>query len=390
MIKFLVFPALAARPFSNGLMVVMVAFAVALLGLTLGIGQGIDRVFSGNARNVDIVVGAKGSPLQLVLSSLYHMDVPTGNIELAATEFLHRHKQVAQIIPLAMGDSYHGFPIIGTMPADYISIYAGKIETGGAALKPFDAIAGASTGLKPGDNFAGIHGLSEDGGHAHDDHHYTVTGVLGRTGTILDRSIITSIESVHDLHAGHHHGHDDDDDDHHDSDAEVTALLIRTKTPLANMTLPREINMKTGLMAASPSMEMARLSKMIGMGRDGVTGIAVLFCLLAAGMIFSGLSATLSQRQYDFALLRAMGMGRRRVFAVILSEAAITGAAGITLGLVAAVVISRMLPGYITISFCTLGLVGAGAFVLCLLAGAVPALRIMRGNIQTLLSREGF
>ena len=166
-----------------------------------------------DAAGIDLVVGAKGSPLQLVLAGVYHVDVPPGNIPLAAVAELRANPLIAQAIPLALGDSFRGFRIVGTEPAlveHYGGAARGRRAVDERRWRPcWAARSRARPASASGATFAGSHGLAEGGGE-HGDEPYRVTGMLAPTGTVLDRLVLTSVESVWAVHDAHHGARSDD------------------------------------------------------------------------------------------------------------------------------------------------------------------------------------
>ena len=234
------------------LLVLLLAAGVALVLLLMLADENLNQRLHKDAQGIDLVVGAKGSPLQLILSSIYQMDIPNGNIALSDAQQLMKNPKVKLAIPLALGDSYHSFRIVGTTP-DYITHYGAHFVTGGVYNAPLEAVAGAATKLALGNVFAGSHGLVA-GGEVHAQFPYKVVGVLAPTGTVIDRLILTPVETVWKIHVEHH-----DEDDTEYAQKEVTALLIQYRSPNAAMSLPREINRSTAMQAASPAFEIARL-----------------------------------------------------------------------------------------------------------------------------------
>lgn len=219
------------NPASAVLGILLTAFGSAILCVLLLSSNQIKNQLENNSKGIDLVVGAKGSPLQLILSSIYHMDNPTGNISYAEAKTLAANQLVRLAVPLALGDNYKGHRIVGT-DSTFLELYGLELAEGRLWDKTFEAVVGAETAsrnnLKVGDKFIGAHGLSEDG-HVHDAHPYTITGVLKPIGNVADRLILSSIESVwsvhdieHDDHDDHdHHDHSDHDHaahDHHDHD----------------------------------------------------------------------------------------------------------------------------------------------------------------------------
>jgi len=319
------------RPLSMLLVVVMLALGVATVALTLLVTHELEARLTRDGAGIDLVVGAKGSPLQIVLAGVYHADVPTGNIPLAAVETLRRNPLVAQVIPLALGDSFLGARIVGT-ERQLVAHYGGALESGELWSLPLDAVLGSEVArasrLRVGDRFVGSHGLAEGGGQ-HADARYTVTGVLASTGTVLDRLVLTSLDSVWALHE-------------HDRDAEavahrdVTMALVKYRTPLAALTLPRAIDRDTALVAASPALEMARLLAVFGAGVDLIRVFAGLLLAASTLMLFVALAQTLDEHRYDLAIMRALGASRGQVAAVLLIESLLLAAVGTLLGLLIA------------------------------------------------------
>lgn len=332
------------RPLSTLLVVLMLALGVATVALTLLVTHELEARLTRDAEGIDLVVGAKGSPLQIVLAGVYHTDVPPGNIPLSAVDALRRNPLVAQVIPLALGDSFHGFRIVGTEP-EFVARYHGTFAQGELWSKPLDAVLGSevarATQVRTGDKFVGSHGLAEGGGE-HGDARYSVTGILAPTGTVLDRLVVTSLASVWAVHE-HHGGKDgvvdsvvDNEGDDHAKAREVTLALVKYRTPLAAASLPRAIDRETQMVAASPAYETARLLTVFGAGVDLIRAFAALLVAASALMLFVALAQALDERRYDLAIMRTLGASRAQVAAVLLTESLVLTAAGAVLGLVLA------------------------------------------------------
>ena len=210
------------RPLYAVLCTMAVAAGIALLCAVFLFSQTVASGFERNAKNIDVVVGVKGSPLQLVLSSVYQADVPAGNITMEDYDNLKHMPQIRQAIPMAMGDNYKGFRMIGTTP-DYLKLYDGELAEGEIFKTSYEAVAGADTGLSRGEKIAVTHGFSENSDDVHNDHLYTITGILKPTGTVMDKLLITNVEGVQQVHGGHHHHEDEhhgDDNEHHHDEAD--------------------------------------------------------------------------------------------------------------------------------------------------------------------------
>jgi len=323
--------ALRHQKLSSALNLLLMAFGVALMTFIVAVSAQLEQGALRDADGIDMVVGAKGSPLQLILSSVYHIDIPTGNIPATAQAELAANRLVAQVIPLALGDSYQGYRIVGTNP-DYVRHYGGQAATGVLFGGPMQVVLGAEaarvTGKKPGDSFAGSHGLVA-GGEQHVHAPYQVVGVLRPTGTVLDRLIVTSVASVWQVH--------DTDPDHvgtaaSASEHEVTALLVRYASPLAAVSLPRWINSQTRLQAAQPAFEAAKLFQLLGVGADVLRAIAGGVLAVAGLSMLVALYHALQERQADLAILRTLGAPPRTLLVLLLTQGLLLSLGGALLG----------------------------------------------------------
>lgn len=333
------------RPGTNLLSVLLLALGVAAIAIMLHLADALEKRLDRDAAGIDLVVGAKGSPMQLILSSIFHADVPTGNITLEEARQVTNNRLVRQAIPLALGDSFRGYRIVGTTDA-YVTLYQGRMREGRLWRAPFEAVLGADVArglaMPLGARFTGSHGLAE-GGAAHEAHPYTVVGILAPTGTVLDRLILTSVDSVVAAHAAH--GNDEPAVNAHDHDPgtlaaprrdisqEITALLVQYRSPLAAVRLPAQINRTTAMQAAVPAIETTRLLAIMGVGLDALKAFAVILLASALLGIFIALLTIMSQRAGDIALMRTMGASRGRVFAQVLLEGLLLALAGSLAGL---------------------------------------------------------
>ena len=322
------FAYLRARPLATALNLLLLALGIATITLLLLATAQLEERMSRDARGIDLVAGAKGSPMQLVLSAVYHLDAPTGNIPLADAQALARSPAVKKAIPLALGDSFRGSRIVGTSH-DYPAHYGATLAAGRLWSAPMEAVLGADVAaearLAVGATFTGAHGLAA-GGDLHEQEPFTVVGVLAPGGTVLDRLVLTSVESVWEIHE--HAGAAEK--------KEITALLIQYATPLAAAMMPRQINASTALQAASPAYESARLFRMIGVGADVLRAFGLVLVLVAGLSVFIALLNALEDRRYDLAVMRMLGASRAKLMGLMLLEGAVLsalgGIAGIALG----------------------------------------------------------
>lgn len=330
------FSYLRARPWNTVLILLLLALGTGTVTMLILASEQLEERMTRDARGIDLVVGAKGSPLQLVLSAVYHLDVPTGNIPLSeAMELTKRKPLVKNAIPMSLGDSFNGFRIVGTTHA-YVAHYGAKPAQGRLWEKSMEAVLGAEvaqrTGLGIGGSFTGSHGM-DGAGDPHADHPYAIVGVLAPTGTVLDRIVLTSLESVWDVHSKAHTPQGEKPMALEEEEKEITALLIQYGSPLAVMQLPRFVNVQTEMQAASPALESARLFTLLGVGFDVVRGFAVVLIVSAAISVFVALYNALRERRYDLAIIRTLGAPRRRLMGLIVAEGVMLSMAGSVIGI---------------------------------------------------------
>jgi len=324
---------LRARPLGTLLNVLLLGLGVGTIGFVLIVNGQVSDSLSRDAKDIDLVVGAKGSPIQLMLAGIFHLDVPTGNIPLISAQELASDPLIRRVIPLSIADSFRGFWIVGTSP-DYVALYHGEFATGHGWDNRMQAVLGATvaarTGLGVGGQFVGSHGLAE-GGPIHGDSVYTVVGTLRPTGTVLDRVVLVNLESVWFVHEGTIT--DLEERAVVEAERQVTVLLVQYATPLAAVSLPRKINSQTSMQAASPAFETARLFRIVGVGADVIRAFGGVVLATAALSLFIALYHALNERAYDIAVLRTLGARRGSIATMMLLEALILAVLGGAFGL---------------------------------------------------------
>ena len=324
-----------SRPLGAALNVLLLSLGLASITFLLLIAHQLGRAFDRDLAGIDVVVGAKGSPMQLILSGVLHIDAPTGNIPLKAVQDLKRNPLVASVIPISLGDNLRGFRIVGTS-LDYVKHYQATLAQGALWTQPMQAVLGATTAAKlnlgVGATFVGAHGLGA-GGHAHGDSVYTVVGILQPSGSVLDRLVLTDSASVWKVHEDFT-ALDAEDRKLMEEDREVTMALVQYATPMAAMSFPRWVNTTTDMQAAAPALEITRLLKMLGLGTDVLRAFAGVLLLTAALSVFIALWSAVRERRGDLALLRMLGAPPSKVAALLLCEAVWLGLLAAGLGLV--------------------------------------------------------
>ena len=210
------------KPVGTVLSILLLTLAVGIISILIHVNNSIENQMNNNLKGIDMVVGAKGSPLQLILSSVYHVDSPTGNISLADANSITRNRMVKNSTKLSFGDNYKGFKIVGT-EKNFLELYKCDVEDGRIWKKSLEAVVGNKVAeileLKIGDEFTSSHGLG-DYGESHEDSVFKVVGILKTSNSVADQLILTSLESVWDIHKEHDHEHDEEHDHEHDEEHE--------------------------------------------------------------------------------------------------------------------------------------------------------------------------
>ncbi len=329
----LVWKNLLHDPLSTTLSLLLLTVGVSIITLLLGIKYQVEKKLDGDLKKIDLVIGAKGSPLQLILSSIYHLDAPTGNISLEDAKEIASNPMVETAIPLAYGDNYNGFRILGT-DSNWYQLYETKIYDGKMPSENMEVVLGwqvaQKTGLKIGDSFEGTHGNAEQG-EVHEGHPYKVVGILTPSYNVADQLIVTNVSSVIEIHEEHEHDHAEE---HVHAHEEITAMLLQFRSPMAMMTMPRKINEETNFQAAIPNIEIRRLLKLL----DGIfiviQAIGIIVMLLAGISVFLSLFQKLQRRKYEIALLQSIGYSKWYVRSLLIYEAFLLAIFGYVIGFI--------------------------------------------------------
>jgi putative ABC transport system permease protein len=337
-----------ARPLSAALNVLLLSLGLASITFLILVAHHIESAFDRDLAGIDAVVGAKGSPMQLILSGVLHLDVPPGNVPLSSVNALKNNPLVAEVIPVSLGDNLQGYRIVGTSLA-YVDQYHAALAQGQLWDRPMQVVAGAAVarklGLQIGQSFVGSHGLAA-GGHAHGDSAYRVVGILQVTGGVLDRLVLTDTASVWKVHEDYT-AVDAQDRQVMEAEREVTMALVRYKSPLAAMSFPRWVNTSTEMQVASPALEVTRLLHMLGLGTDVLRAFASMLLFTAGLSVFIALWNAVRERRGDLALLRMLGASPVRIALLLMTEAlwlgVLSALAGLALGQVFVLALGWML-----------------------------------------------
>ena len=366
-----------------------IALAAGLLLTVWVVKTQSQAVFAATNSGFDAVLGARGSRLQLVLNAIFHLEASPGNLAAADYEMIRRHPAVKAAIPLAVGDNFQGWRIAGTVPALFTDIeyapgrhYAAAPGGRWFELGQREAVAGSYAakrlGWRAGTTFKPYHGLAFDPQQQHDEL-YTVVGVLEPTNTPADRVIWIPLEGVQTM-KGHNPL----------AATELSAVLIQLRAPTAGLMLNNQLNAPGGrLTFAYPiGTIVAELFNKIAWLDRVLTLIAWLVAVVAAGSVLVSIYNSMSARQRDIAILRALGARRRTIFGAVVGEAALIGLIGAVAGfavftglgmLVAAIIQGQTGVVLEPMKWNPVFWWGPAVFVgLCVLGGIVPAIKAYR------------
>jgi putative ABC transport system permease protein len=350
---------LCARLTLNVLTGLTVAFGVTLVIAASAVSRSTKSSVMQSAGGYQLLVAAKGSPVQAVMSSLFFVDAPTGNVPIDVYRQLKADRGVARLVPINMGDSYQGFYIVGTT-ADYFALVADMIgrpvrtrPPNRVFEKPFESVVGASVardlGLEVGDRLVGVHGfidLPKDLADAHETSPYTVVAVLEKTNTPADKAIFTTVETVWAIHhqdlpdgwetpaAGGAERHDSEKGERKKA-SEITALLVQGQSYPDLMRLAATVARSPFAQAIFPARIVTRLLEYLRIGEGILLGISWLTTVVAFFAIMISMLAATIDRRRQVATLRALGAGRWVIAKVMLLEAGLVATFGAIAGIAA-------------------------------------------------------
>jgi putative ABC transport system permease protein len=371
-----------------------VALACGLAMSVFAINAQTRRAFTGGPAGFDAVLGARGSQLQLVLNTVFHLETSPGNIPWELYTTVRRDPMVDLAIPYALGDNYHGFRIVGTTEEiftrfEYQKGLRFEVEPGGRVFDPArrEAVVGshaaARTGMRVGSTFSPYHGLVFDPDAGHEEQ-YVVVGVMKPTNSPSDRVIWIPIEGVFRMGGHVLRGSGTDfaaqpGDEIPDRHKEVSAVMLKLRNPQAGYQLDQTVNRqgRVATLAWPIGRVMADLFDKIGWVNRILALVSYLVMVVAAASILASITNAIAERRREFAILRALGAHRRTVFAAVILESAAIAAMGAAIG---CAVYAAILAGAAWVVRAQTGVV-LEAFQFHPALVAVPALMVMLGAL---------
>lgn len=398
------------RALTAGLTILAIAFSVMLLLGVEKVRTGARQSFADTISGTDLIVGARSGSIQLLLYSVFRIGNATNNVTWQSFDDIAKRPDVSWMVPLSLGDSHHGFRVLGTTPGyfEHYKYRQGQTLTF-ASGKPFsdlfDAVLGADVaaalGYKVGSPIVVAHGLGSVSFVEHDDKPFRVSGILAKTGTPVDRTVHVSLEAIEAIHVDWQSGARNPNETVSADEVRkmglhpkaVTAALVGLKSKLAAFTLQRAINdyRAEPLTAILPGAALQELWGLVGTAETALAVISAMVVLTALLGMVTMILTTLNERRREMAILRSVGATPSTILSLMTAEAGVLTAAGVALGLILLYAALFLLQPYIDRVYglhlsidapklgewLTLGAIVAGG----VLAGLIPAIRAYRMSV---------
>ena len=405
------------RRLTLGLTLVAIALSVAMLLGVERLRYEAHRGFSLSISGTDLVVGARTSPVQLILYAVFRIGEATSNIAWKSFQDIAENPLVAWAVPISLGDSHHGFPVMGTTPAyfehfQYSDSRRLSFVKGQPFRDVFDVVLGmevaSQLGYAIGDRIILSHGMGEIGLLAHDDKPFIVSGILAPTGTPVDRTLHISLEGITAIHLNWvggvpMHGFTIPGEHVRKFDLtpkDVTAALVGMKSRAAVFKVQRQINEYKAepLLAVMPGVALEQLWQVVGVAEKTLLAVTSMVVFVGLSGLAAVLLASLNERRREMAVLRAIGARRRDIFLLMVSESLLVTLGGVVLGIVLLSAASLALAPWVQanygislqpalVSVAELKLL-VGVLVVGLLAGLLPGYRAYKMSLMDgLMSR---
>ncbi len=392
------------------LTVLAIAVSVALLLGVEKVREGARESFVDTISGTDLIVGARSGAVQLLLYAVFRIGNATNNITWRSYEDIAARPEVDWMVPISLGDSHHGFRVMGTSAGffEHYRYRGGRslaFSAGGPFSDLFDAVIGADVAARLnyriGDAIVVAHGLGDLDIARHDDKPFRVSGILAKSGTPVDRAVMVSVEAITAIHVdwstgARIPGRTVTADEVRGMDltpAGVTAALVGLKSRLGVFALQRYVNEypEEPLTAVLPGVALLELWSIVGVAETALLAVSAMVVLTAVLGMMTTILSTLNERRREMAILRSVGARPRHVLALLVAEAALLAALGTALGLAMVYALLALARPVVDRSIgLTLPLAPpsgrewtmlAAVFLAGLVAGGVPALRAYRNAL---------
>ncbi|MBK9130894.1 MAG: ABC transporter permease [Gammaproteobacteria bacterium] len=337
-----------------------VVFTLCAIAFSVTLLLGVERLrtearngFANTISGVDLIVGARSGGVQLLLYSVFHIGNATNNVDWRSYQDIAAQPQVAWTVPISLGDSHRGYRVVGTDRSffehyHFAGDHALSFVQGSEFTTPFEAVLGAevahSLNYRLGQQIVLAHGAGEVNLMEHTNMPFHVVGILGRTGTPLDRTVLVSVEGITAIHVGWEAGvptpglHVTEDQAMHMNltPKTITAMMVGLKSRIATFRVQRYINdyRDEPLLAILPGATLQELWDLVGVGERMLLAVSAFVVVVGMAGLLTVLLAGLEARRREMAVLRSVGAHPRQILGLILGETAALTLAGIVLGVV--------------------------------------------------------
>ncbi len=396
----LVFKSLKNRGGTAALTLASIAVSAALLSVVDRVRTDTQTSFANTITGTDLIIGARSGDLNLLLYSVFRIGNPTNNISWSSYEEIVGRAEVDWAIPISLGDAHRGYRVLGT-DHSYFEHYrfadqrSLELADGGLFEAPTDAVIGAEVaerlGYIVGEQIVVSHGLTEKSFVTHDDNPFTVTGILARTGTPVDRTVHISLSGIDLIHSEGSVDFAATPIADYSPEA-ITAFFVGLDSKLSIFGLQRSVNEfeEEPLSAVIPGVALQQLWGLIGVAEYALLGVSVMVVLAGVLGMLSTLLVSLNERRREMSVLRSVGARPGHIFALLLAEAAMLGFIGALTGLLLVQVGILMARQFALSEFgiqLSVGLrefdlfVLAGILVISVIVSTIPAWRAYRNSL---------
>ncbi|HEU5134206.1 MAG TPA: ABC transporter permease [Steroidobacteraceae bacterium] len=327
---------LALRSLANRRTTVLLTLASIAVSVSLLLGvqklRGAAREgFTSTVSGVDLIVGARSGPLNLLLYSVFRVGDATANVSWDSYQLVANHRDVAWTIPISLGDSHRGFRVLGTTDAyfEHYRIAGGRplrFLAGTQFADLHDVVLGADVAEElryvPGEQIVIAHGAADVSFTQHDDHPFRVVGILERTGTPVDRTVHVSLDAMAALHA-------------ENATRGITAFMVGMRDRTALLTMQRALNeyRKEPLLAIIPGVALKQLWDLVAVADRALMVVAAFVVFAGLLGMLTTILVSLNERRREMAILRSVGAAPRHIFTLMVAEAGILATAGVLAGI---------------------------------------------------------
>ena len=389
-----------------------IAISVALLLGVQKLRTAARESFANTVSGVDLIVGARSGPLNLLLYSIFRIGDATANVSWKTYQKIATHPDVAWTIPISLGDSHRGFRVMGTDGSYFAHYRFGgdhelKFSTGGPFHDLYDAVLGSdvarSLGYGLGDSIIVAHGVGNVSFAEHKDKPFRVVGILAPTGTPVDRTVHVSLEAITAIHIDWQSGMQAPpgyrvsaaEARHRDLTPDtITAFLVGMRSRVMTFTMQRAINdyRQEPLLAILPGVALSQLWELVGVADTALMIVAAFVVLAGLLGMLTAILTSLNERRREMAVLRSVGARPRHIFALLIAEAGLLAASGVAAGIgltylllfVGRPLLEKRSGIFVTVtglSQTDIAILG-GIIIAALLMGLLPAFRAYRNALS--------